>query len=159
MAFTREQIKQGYAKLSPEAQDFVMSNEITDLTDKILRESGLSEEQVNSADSEILYALYGLQTLDTAVSNIGKLSGKDTTKLKGELQENIFSKYPESGKPGVANDLPMVEPGETAHEVPHVEPAKPPEPSVRKAENPKVAAPTIRDSYPGGTDPYREPLK
>ena len=60
------------------------------------------------------------------------------------------------------NNLPAVEKGETAHEVPHVEP-NPSTPlgasnqPATNREQPKVSLPDYR--YDGGKDPYREPLK
>jgi len=93
MTFTREQKKEAYKKLSPEVQDFVMSNETTELIENYLKEAGLSEEQSIDADSEILYAMYALQTLSDAINNISKLSSKnisDLSKLKTNLDNNIF---------------------------------------------------------------------
>ncbi len=95
MKFTKEQRNGAYKKLSPKAQDFIMENETTDLIENYLKESGLSEEQSNLADSEILYAMLGLQPLIDAISNIAKLSNKninDFSKLKIDLENNIFSK-------------------------------------------------------------------
>ena len=97
MVFTKEQKKEAYKKLSPEVQDFVMSNETTELIENYLKEADLSEEQSTDADSEILYAMYGLQTLSGAIENIAKLSGKninDLSKLKTDLDNNIFKNIP-----------------------------------------------------------------
>jgi hypothetical protein len=94
MTFTRQQKQQAYKKLSPEVQEFVMSNEVTELIGKYLTESGLNSEQNEVADSEILYTMFELQTLPEAISNIAKLSGKninDLSKLKNSLEENIFT--------------------------------------------------------------------
>lgn len=95
MVITKEQKKEAYEKLSPEVQGFIMDPETTDLIERILSEHGLSEDQSNLADSEILYAMYGLQNLDVAVRNIAQITGKSETeidKLKIKLLDNIFSK-------------------------------------------------------------------
>lgn len=193
MTFTQQQIKAAYKRLLPEVQDLIMSNETTELITTSLKEVGLSEEQANLADSEILYALYCLQSLGDAINNIAKLSNKnsnDLSKLKSVIQDNILSKYKinikdfiESNKTSVATaqpsiekasvpeipptNLPMVEKGEVAHEVPHVEqpvitpttPIPPPSttpPQPQTKLEPKASLPDYR--YPGGKDPYREPL-
>jgi hypothetical protein len=93
MTFTRDQRQNAYKKLSSEAQDFVMSNETTDLIANIIKEGGIDKEYVNIVDSEILDWMYGLQTLDKAIENIAKESGKttaDLTILKNKLQENVL---------------------------------------------------------------------
>ena len=95
MTFTKEQIKLAYKNLSSEIQNFIMDNETTELIENNLKEVGLSEEQSVSADSEILYAMYGLQTSSEAMLNIAKLSNKninELSQLKNNLENNIFSK-------------------------------------------------------------------
>jgi len=74
-----------------------MDNETTELIGNYLKEAGLSEEQSSLADSEILCAMFGLQSLSTALSNIANLCGKnrsDFAKLEKNLEENIFNKIP-----------------------------------------------------------------
>ena len=186
MAFTSQQSKAAYKKLPPEVQNLIMSSETTELISSALKGTGLDDEQANFADSEILYAMFCLQSLDDAISNIAKLSSKDVaslSKLKTNLENNIFNKYKEFGvkieKPVTPTltpatpptNLPMVEKGEVVHDarlnngsvgqVPHVEqpvntPVTPPAPQV-KPEQPKVSVPDYR--YESGKDPYREPLK
>lgn len=95
MKFTKEQKNTAYKKLSPEVQDFIMSNETTELIASYLKDINLSEEQIDLADSEILYAMFGLQTISDAINNIAKLSNKnvnDISRLKANLENNIFRK-------------------------------------------------------------------
>ena len=194
MTFSSQQPRVAYKKLPVDVQDLIMDNETTDLITNTLKEVGLSEEQVNLADSEILYALYCLQSLDDAINNITKLSNKnsnDLSKLKSVIQDNILSKYKinikdfiESNKTSVATaqpsiekasvpeippaNLPMVAKGEVAHTVPHVEqpvvtpttpipPHSTTPPQSQTKPEPKASLPDYR--YPGGKDPYREPLQ
>ncbi|MBI2086788.1 MAG: hypothetical protein HYT69_01290 [Candidatus Zambryskibacteria bacterium] len=109
MTYSREQQQAAYKKLPEEAQNFIMSNETTEFISANLEKYGLPEEQINLADSEILYAMYGLQTLDTAIQKIAEISGEkneELSSLKADLQENIFSKYKELGV--VTTERPIV---------------------------------------------------
>src|SRR3990167_9277643 len=140
MTFTREQKQSAYKKLPPETQNLIMSNETTELISATLKEAGLNEEQENLADSEILYAMFCLQSLDDAINNIAKLSNKnpnDLSKIRSAVQNNILNKYKIGIKdfintnkntkaPAIPpTNLPMVEKGEVVHEVPHVETPNP----------------------------------
>ena len=100
MTFTREQRQAAYKKLPIEVQEFIMSNETSDVIANYLKEVGLSDDQANFADGEIFNSLLGLQTLDASINNIIQLTGKrieELSNLKSKLQENIFSKYKELG--------------------------------------------------------------
>jgi signal recognition particle subunit SEC65 len=98
MRFTKEQKSAAYKKLHPDIQSIVMDPEVTELIEKNLLLAGLEDEQQDLGDSEILYTMYGLQTLDQAIDNISKISGRkipDLTKLKNILDKEIFSKISE----------------------------------------------------------------
>lgn len=172
MTFSRKQKIEAYKKLPPEVQDFVMSNETTELIENYLKETGLSEDQSISADSEILYAMYGLQTLSEAVENIAKLSGKninDLVKLKKDLDNNILKNIPQEKSTNnigqsfediILNQARAMQParlaGEsgrvTSHEVRDTN--KVPENLPTEQEKSKVI-----HNYIGDKDPYREPLQ
>ncbi len=178
MTFTREQKKQAYEKLSPEVQDFVMSNETTELIGKLLRESGLSEDEEISADSEILYSLYGLQPLSIAIENIAKLSNRNLdnlSNLKMKLEDNVFGKIPQQKEAdGVSVQKSTQQPT-----IP--QPPKPEQPrsriapvgfeeailnqvrAMRVATPPPSNLPTAPEhnvhDYKQGADPYREPTE
>lgn len=95
MSFNLQQKKVAFEKLSPSEQTFVMDNDTTEQIAEYLKQSGLDVKQINLADSEVLNAMYGLQTLDAAIENITKVSkksGDELTILKSKLEENIFSK-------------------------------------------------------------------
>lgn len=107
MTFTNQQIKDANKRLPLEVQGFVMDNETTDLIAEYLQKINLSEEQENSADSEVLYAMYGLQSLDQAITNIAELSGKQVSELRGlksDLEENIFNKIKSLGGSNLATN-------------------------------------------------------
>ncbi len=121
MLYNREQRTAAYKKLPQEAQDFVMSSGTTNLISELLKKSNLSQESLDIADSEILYAMLGLQTLDTAISNIAttsKRSAEQLTALKSDLQIKIFSQIEELKK-NSANASPT-EPEPTLKSIPEV---------------------------------------
>lgn len=98
MKFTREQTQTAYKNLPDEVQNFVMDSETTETISGLLSGAGLTEENTYSADSELLYAMFGLQTLDQALSSISANSGKsisDLATLRAELSDQIFSKIPQ----------------------------------------------------------------
>lgn len=231
MTFTTQQIKSAYKNLTGEVKDLIGSNETTEFISTNLVEAGLSGEQADMADSEILYAMYGLQSLDSAINNIAKINSKkpgELTDLTAKLQYKIFSKIKfdkpieessveksddqviitqdnkeealehldkmvaenkqtqaqDLGQSSISNlpqmihnSLPMIEPGEVVHDVPHVEIEAPeikapqtPTPPITPAPAPVVApapAPATKkvvppapssNRYPEGFDPYREPI-
>ena len=213
MPFTKEQTREAYKKLSPEAQDFVVALDTTDLISSEIEKAGIMGDAADSADSEIIYAMFSLQTLDKAIENIAASTQKpieSLNPLKESLNKEIFSKLSELNSEAAlvpegpviitpetkdealkqlsqvsikkdeaapetapkSENLPMVEAGEAAHDVPHVETspiaekvaqAKAPEPQTpitpapRAPEKPKLSTPDYR--YPGGKDPYREPIE
>lgn len=94
MSYTREQKKIAYKKLSDEEKSFIMSSETTDMIEECLKTINLTGESLDLADLEIMFAMYRLQTLQTSISNIAKLAGKNEDELqylKDQLQSNIFN--------------------------------------------------------------------
>lgn len=95
MPYTRTQKKEAYKQLPPEVQDFIMDNETTEKIAGLLKKAGLSEEQSDLADSEILYTLFGLQSPDTAIQNIADVCKRDISsfsELRANLDAEIFSR-------------------------------------------------------------------
>jgi len=156
-----------------------MSLEITEIVGSLLDKVGLTSEQKNLADSEILSAMLGLQTLESAIKNISQISGKSADELsvlQKELQERVFDVFekmrsmieiektpPEQKIKSSAEtlpeippeDLPTVTPGETAHDV-EIKPTTDDQQQTTRTESPKSQTPTY---YPQGQDPYREPVE
>lgn len=94
MPFNHEQQKIAYQKLPEKVRDFIISNETTDTIAEIIARLTLSEEIADQADTQILYALMGLQSLDLATENISKLAGRplgDLIEFKEELKSKIFN--------------------------------------------------------------------
>ena len=157
-----------------------MSNETSEIIQNIIVENNVEKKDL--ADSEILYFMLGLQTLDTAIRKIAEENNKrieDLSQLKKDLLKKIFSKNNELGitsqetgdirtsdlktgsQIGPPTNLPMIEEGEVAHTVPHVEikPTQAPVPKIITPTRPSGFAPPQHNRYPGSKDPYREPLQ
>lgn len=81
MSYTRIRIHDAFEKLPPEEQGLIMSSDTTEVVETALEEINLDKEAVDLADSEILYAMYCLQSLDDAINNIAKMSGKSAADL------------------------------------------------------------------------------
>lgn len=186
MAFAREQKKQAYQKLSPEVQDFIMSSETTELIGRLLQEAGLSENEEISADSEILYSLYGLQPLSTAIENIAKLTNRNPenfSNLRMKLEDNIFNKIQKQNSVNYSDDRSTTTPQPPKPEQPRsrMAPVGFEEAILNQAKAMRPARPTgetggIKNNeygigdrkensqykmhdYKPNTDPYREPLE
>lgn len=168
MLYTKEQKKEAYKKLSPEIQDFIMSSETTELINKYLNEIELSDDQNELADSQILYAMIGLQSLDQAISNIATLSNRSVetlSQLKSNLQNEVFyfiqnetksEQNENQDKNGVGNDFEQIilnqaRAMQVAKEVPENLPIGE---NVAETTNQNR---TVHD-YKDGNDPYREPI-
>jgi len=94
MNFSPQQINAAYKKLPEEVQDFITSPDITEIISSSLKASGLTGEKLDLADSEILYSMYGLQSLEEAIKNISEVSQKNSTEfleLKTTLEKEAFS--------------------------------------------------------------------
>lgn len=135
--FSKEQKKEAYNKLPLEIKDLLVSPQTIDLVSEALENAGITGRSSYEADSEILFSLYGLQTLDKAIENIAQISGKEINKLdnlKQSIQKNILDKYSvdiniliksnedithrKTSVPEIAPEIhPMIEEGEKAHDV------------------------------------------
>lgn len=174
MKYTLEERQGAYKKLPEEVQDFIMSNDVTDITTSLLQEAGLSGDNEELADSQIRYGMLGLQTLDTTIDNIAEIIQKkpeDLKSLKEALHDKVFSKYPELGKVSekevTIQKVPEIHPTVTSEQSTPNIPTQSKEPgaptpkinlSEIKPEKPEIA-PTPKYTYPRGADPYREPVE
>lgn len=137
-------------------------NKLGDQYDLTLDELGLLYEEtrkVLSGESSIDnlspnisegLKMYGAKQLAMDIETLIMRAKKN---LKQEKELEKISTTTELEIP--PTNLPMIESGEVAHEVPHTEPTiQTPQPI--KPEDKKVGVPDYR--YEGGKDPYREPL-
>jgi hypothetical protein len=94
MTFTLQQKKEAFEKLSDKDKGFIMDNDTTERIGELLSKSGMNSGLLDFADSEILNAMYGLQTLDGAIDNISiaaNINSEDLLLLKSKLNDYIFS--------------------------------------------------------------------
>ena len=132
----------------------------------------LSLEQVAIVERETMFILYGFENPEDYIGNMvreAQIDKATSTAIAEAVNEKIFKVIAEqinkqpAEKPSVPNvihnNLPMVEEGEKTHDVPHVESTINNKEPTKEPEKPKLAIPTPDYRYPGGKDPYREPLK
>lgn len=132
--------------------------------------NGLSSEQTETLERETMFIIYGFENPADYIANIMReveINEEVATNIAETVNEKIFEAIaqklegldrPTSETP---HNLPMVEKGEVAHEVPHVEIQNNElgikNNEVKKDEKPKISVPDYR--YEAGKDPYREPLQ
>lgn len=167
-------IKEQLAKLPPELQRALELVPWKASVKEIALTNNLSLPQISALDQETMLVLYGFDDpknyIDNLVSEVGVDENAATT-IAEAVNEHIFQpislKAEELGGNSIHNDLPMVEDGEVAHTVPHdakldAMPAAPAGPAKLRphsdtpVEKSGLKTPDYR--YPGGADPYREPL-
>ncbi|MDO8565062.1 MAG: hypothetical protein Q7R67_00315 [bacterium] len=139
-------------------------------------------EQIATVERETMFIIYGFENPDDYIANImreAQIDEATATAIAEEVNEKVLNvialKAEEFEKQGPTtvtasvpeispHNLPMVEPGGTVHDVPHTEPTtndqrltteSQKQSWVRKPWNASV--PTYK--YPGGKDPYHEPLQ
>ncbi|MDP3874912.1 MAG: hypothetical protein Q8Q22_00110 [bacterium] len=128
----------------------------------------MSLEQTETVERETMFIIYGFENPDDYIGNLMRetqIDEETATAIAEATNEKIFKiialkiEELEKQKPSTSassvpeiapTNLPMVEKGETAYSVPHVE-----QPNASPAQ-PKVPLPDYR--YQDGKDPYREPL-
>lgn len=193
---TPEQIKKIYRGLPDEMKDFVGSEEVSVIDDGIAKTYSLQIEQRRNLGDEVTLRLLGVTKGEELLGNIQtrlNISADVAAQISKDIDSKILSKIPanvlkahdeyvQAGKLDIsspattqsieipAEGLPMVEPGEAAHDTTPEEKAWmqgfKPEPrgaatfvaptiAVKAEEKP---APAAVGAYPGGKDPYREPL-
>lgn len=161
-------IKEQWDKLSPELQKAIESIPWRNLIKEISQTNTLDAEQVAVLERETMFILYGLENPNDFIANITRevgISEEQALKIAEVVVEKIFEPIlakVEGAASKVTTALPMVEEGERAHDVPHVETAARPEappPATPVRPEPKVQTPLPDYRYPEGSDPYREPLK
>ena len=198
LMYPKELIQKIHHTLPEELLEALASDATFASIEKVATAHDFSVEQMHRLTSLISYRIMGvvsntelkgkIQTeleVDINLANIVATELRDEilNKLPKELlssQETVTKKIIEETSPGnhsstipeiAPQNLPMIEEGEMAHEVPHIEAPTPvaaqapttPAPAVptpvAKPETPtkvQVATPDFR--YPTGKDPYREPL-
>ena len=126
------------------------------LIQEIGKTNTLDTEQIISLEQETMFVLYAFENPNDYASNIARevgVSEEVAYTIAESVADKIFDlilEKSEGQETAPTGNLPMIEPGEVAHSVPHVE--EPPKPK----EDAKPSLPDYR--YAEGKDPYREPL-
>ncbi len=168
-------VQEQFLKLPPALQKALGEIPWKSSVNEIARLHNLKPEQAESIETETMFILYGFESPDDYVTNMVRevVIAEDLAyAIANEVNEKIFKpisvKVEELGKqqPPAApipepkpENLPMVEKGETAHEVLHVEAPNPKSQTPNNIQIPKEEKIQIKSAYAGGQDPYREPLK
>ncbi len=170
MTYSKEIIKKIYRSLPDELKQIVATEETSAINNNIAKAYNLNSQQRLEMGDEITMRLLGITSKEVFATNLGsrlKIDSEIAQKIANDVKTRILAKIPEKiliaqqeyvqakiTKPAVPEiapvNLPMVESGEVAHDVP---PAR----QGLAGSQPKVSLPDYR--YEGGKDPYREPLK
>jgi hypothetical protein len=140
---------------------------VKDLSFNIKTNVGLTEDHAKQLSTELYEKIYKnvekLLPTETESESITKPESKEEAmrRLSDRMRGVMNGEAP---KGVVHENLPMVEPGEVVHDVPHVETAPEPKPEAPPKIEVAEKAPTAPDkpstpSYSPGKDPYREPIE
>jgi hypothetical protein len=174
-------IEAQFNRLPPQLQAAIKAVQWKDLVKEIALANKLTPEQAESLERETMFIIYGFENPEDYPANLMRemqIGEEAIIAIVEAVNEKILKVIAQKAegegvsKPVEAHaSLPMVEPGEVAHDVPHVEqplnapvssaPAAPPlspPPEVTKAEPSKPAFVPPKSHYSSGQDPYREPL-
>lgn len=178
-------IKEITDKLPIEVVTAINSTSWVEKIRQIAKDNNLDKEKEGAFAIETTLLVFGTESPinypDNLAENVG-LDDDTVIKIAKEVDEKILTPITQAlkekgiatettpNKEAIPSNLPMVEEGEVAHSVPHVEPAKttevarpndeigqvqsggePPKPKEMKTPLPDYR-------YPDGADPYREPL-
>ena len=133
---------------------------------QIAKDNNLDEEKENLFAIETTLLVFGTESPINYPDNLSENVGLDddaVIKIAKEVDEKILApiiqilKEKGFAPETVPSNLPMIEEGEVAHDVAHVEPTiQPARQDLAGSEKEKVNLPDYR--YEAGKDPYREPL-
>ena len=173
-------IKAQFDRLPKELQGALNAVPWKSLVNEISGLKTLSLEQVETIERETMFILYGFENPNDYVANMmreAQIDEPTATAIAGQVDEKILKQIaariekpqqePAEEKPSVPeiihSNLPMVEEGETVHDVPHVEQPPTSSPPPTSASAPVATKPGAQTPptvhYPSGQDPYREPLE
>lgn len=178
-------IQEQFEKLPKSLRTAIESIDWKSIVKGILSSYNLSADQAESVERETMLVIYGFENpltyIDALVREVNlpeNLAEKIANQIAKEVFDVISVKSDEIEKfsptqtpalvPEVGPEIhPMIEEGEVAHEVPHQEqttdhrppttvPTAQPVESVEPIRTPETQV--SKTHYPGGIDPYREPL-
>ncbi len=187
--FTIIQIRQAVANLPVEVRHFISDPDTTSIIEGLLNSNNINGDNAEQADTEILYCLWGLQSLTAAIENIAKITNRRVSEfdqLQADIESKILSKISEikkqnEGKPIIRNPQPITanKIGDSFEktilnqaiamrrvgEAPANLPTSPNTPKFGPRNEENRAQPTQNNqqnaihNYVPGSDPYREPVE
>jgi transcription elongation factor len=155
-------IQEQFQKLPPELQQAINAVPWKAAVKEVASSNNLTQEKAEILERETMFILYGFENPDDYIKNMMRevqINEEIAAKIAGEVNEKVFKVIAEQmdkaqAPQAIHNNLPMVEPGETVHDV---SPAVDSKQQIVDSEKPQVSTPDYR--YPGGADPYREPME
>ncbi len=181
MPYSKEIIRKIYQSLPEVIAQVTATPETASINDGIAKTYGLNREQRLEMGDEVTMRLLSITSDRAFATNLEtrlKVSSEVAQKIANDVKNQVLSKIPEKAlieQEGVVHNmvkdlseniapanLPMVEKGETAHEVPHVE-----IPNTKKQEANNIqtskeervqTTQPAKSAYANGQDPYREPF-
>lgn len=163
-------IEEQFKKLPLNLQRAINAVPWKSLVEEVGRANALNAEQIALLEQETMFIIYAFENPDDYVSNIARelnMSEEIAYTIAESIGNKIFVPISdESERQNIATPtdipaippiiLPMVEKGEVAHTVPHIEQPNPSTP-LGASNQTKVSLPDYR--YESGKDPYRESPK
>ncbi len=168
-----ELIAQQFSSLPPDIQAALTRLPWKERLAEIAKKERFDEVTAAALETETMLILYGFLSADHYIENIQRelvvdeevaerVGNEVATEVFAALQEELDHPPAPEEKVGpqipelAPKNLPMIESGEVAHDVPHVETPMPEAKPIVPAKV-QVATPDFR--YQAGKDPYREPLQ
>lgn len=183
---TEQLIQEQLKRLPPELRKAIEAVPWKALVTEIANTNTLSPEQSSTLEKETMLIIYGFEPPQNYIDNLIrelKVEEDAAITITEAINEKIFGEIKRESGRGANGNLPAVEGGEKAHDVTHDKtldampkpalqpaptptpgPVAPPQTSVKTRPHSdtsvdKVSLTTPDYRYPGGADPYREPLK
>ncbi len=176
---TAQLIEEQKKNLPPELVRAIEETAWEPVVQKIGKDAGLNDDQVDSLEREVMLILYAFEPLENLAGNISKQVGVSedvAKKISDSVWEMIMgpisrragggagerSQITSSTLPQIAPDLdPMIAPGEAAREIPHVEqhapqPAPQPAPETSMTELEKDS-PIVGANFVPASAPAQSP--
>lgn len=182
-------IRKSVTALPDEVRYFISDPDTTSIIEGLLNSNNINGDNAEQADTEILYCLWGLQSLTAAIENIAKITNRRVSEfdqLQADIESKILSKLSEikkqnEGKPIVRNTQPVApnRVGDSFErtilnqamamrrvgEAPANLPTSPNTPKFGPRNEENRAQPAQNNqqnpihNYVPGSDPYREPVE
>ena len=181
-------LKQQIAAAPNEIKQFLAVEGYKLTTEEIATKNNLSSEQKTALENEVIFVFVGMELENDLEKNLTDALGIQpplAQDIEKELSEKLFDLFrdllPTQEEPVTTSSnlelspdlLPEILPGQTAHNVPHVEFAPTAKP-IASTPAPVASAPSApithnengrpnlefpQSGYQRGKDPYREPLE